>query len=46
MYDVALVIQEDVAIVPVFHLQEVGDDTVGRTALDKVSLSGEELFRV
>ena len=46
MNDVALVIQQDVAVVPVFNLEEIRDNTVGGTTLDKVSLSGEELFRV
>ena len=46
MYDVTLVIQQDVPVVSVLHLEQIGDNAVGGTTLDKVSLSGEKLFRV
>ena len=46
MNDVTLVIQQDVPVVSVLNLEEIGDNAVGGTTLDKVSLSGEELFRV
>ena len=46
MYDVALVVQQDVPVVSVLHLEQIGDNAVGGTTLDEVSLSGEELFRV
>ena len=46
MYDVTLVVQQDVAVVSVLNLEEIGDNAVGGTTLDKVSLSGEELLRV
>ena len=46
MYDVALVVQQDVSVVSVFNLDEIGDNAVGGTTLDEVSLSGEKLLRV
>ena len=46
MYDVTLIVQQDVSVVSVFNLEEIGDNAVGGTTLDEVSLSGEELFRV
>ncbi len=46
MYDMTLVIQQDVAVVSVFHLEQIGDNAVGGTTLDEVSLSGEKLLRV
>ena len=46
MYDVPLVVQEDVPVMSVFHLEQIGDNAVGGTTLDEVSLSGKELFRV
>ena len=46
MNDVALVVQEDIPVVSVLHLKEIGDNAVGGTTLDEVSLSGEKLFRV
>ena len=46
MNDVALIVQEDVPVVPVLDLEEVGDDAVGGTALDKVPLGCKEFLRV
>ena len=43
---VTQVIQQDVPIVSVLNLEEIGDNAVGGTTLDEVSLSGEKLFRV
>ena len=44
MDDVTLVVKQDVPVMSVLDLQEVGDDAVGRAALDEVSLSREELL--
>lgn len=46
MNQMTLVIEQNVAVVPVLDLNEVGDDTVGRTALDEIPLGREELFGV
>ena len=44
MNEMTLTVQKNVAVVSVFDLEEVGDDAVGRAALDEVSLSREELL--
>ena len=46
MYDVALVVEEDVAVVTVLDLDQVGDQAVGSTALDEVHLGAEVLLGV
>ena len=46
MYDVPLFVDHDVAVVPVFDLEDVTDQRVGRHALNEVGLGLEEPKRV
>lgn len=38
MHDVTLIIDEDVSVVAVLHIEQVREDRVSRQALDEVSL--------
>jgi hypothetical protein len=42
--DVALAVEQDVAVVAVLDLDEVGDNTIGRAALDELALSRKKLL--
>jgi len=42
MYDVSLLVDHDVAIVPVFDLEDVADQRVGCHALDEIGTGLEE----
>lgn len=38
VYEVAAVVEQNVAVVTIFHLDKIGDDTVSGTASDEISL--------
>ena len=44
VYEMALVVEQDVAVVAVFDLEQVAGDRVAGAALDKVLLRGQELL--
>lgn len=42
VYDVAVAVQQDVAVVAILDLDEIADEAVGRAALDEIFLGHEE----